>query len=59
MNDKKTASKGITFVELLQVAFIVLKLCGVISWSWFVVLIPMIISAFVFIVILITILIMS
>lgn len=25
---------GIGFVGLLQVAFIVLKLCGVISWSW-------------------------
>jgi hypothetical protein len=25
---------GITFVGALQVAFIVLKLCGVISWSW-------------------------
>lgn len=25
---------GITFVGAMQVAFIVLKLCGVISWSW-------------------------
>lgn len=28
------AGGGITFMGALQVAFIVLKLCGVISWSW-------------------------
>jgi hypothetical protein len=28
------------FVGLLQVAFIVLKLCGVIDWSWWWVLAP-------------------
>lgn len=25
---------GIGFVGLLQIAFIVLRLCGVIKWSW-------------------------
>ena len=33
---------GIT--ELLTIVFIVLKLCGVISWSWFFVLLPEIIA---------------
>ena len=26
--------KGISFLELLQIVFIVLKLLGVITWSW-------------------------
>ena len=31
---------GIGFTGLLQIAFIVLKLCGVIDWSWWLVLSP-------------------
>jgi len=34
------AKGGIGFVGLLQIAFIVLKLCGVIKWSWLWVLSP-------------------
>lgn len=30
------------FMATLQLAFIVLKICGVINWSWWVVLIPII-----------------
>lgn len=41
----KTVTKsGIGFSGLLTIAFIVLKLCGVINWSWFWVLSPVIIS---------------
>lgn len=39
-NDNKT-SKGISFLGLLAIAFIVLKLVGVISWSWLWVLSPL------------------
>ena len=39
-NDNKT-SKGIGFLGLLAIAFIVLKLVGVISWSWLWVLSPL------------------
>lgn len=28
------------FMAALQIAFIVLKICGVINWSWWVVLMP-------------------
>lgn len=35
---------GITFVGLLQIVFIVLKLCKVINWSWIWVLSPLWIS---------------
>lgn len=31
MND---SSKGIKFYQALAIAFIVLRLCGVIEWSW-------------------------
>ena len=35
-----SSSTGIGFLGLLTVAFIVLKLCNVISWSWWWVLAP-------------------
>lgn len=37
---KQNTSKGIGFVGALQIVFIVLKLCKVISWSWLWVLSP-------------------
>ena len=46
MNKKTTgAGVGVTFVMLLQLAFIVLKLCSVITWNWGFVLMPLIVSA--------------
>ena len=36
----KTAAGGTGFLTLLQIAFIVLKLCKVIDWSWWWVLAP-------------------
>ena len=39
------ATGGIGFFGLLQIAFIILKLCGVINWSWVAVFIPTFISA--------------
>jgi fatty acid desaturase len=38
--ENKSSPAGITFTGLLQVAFIVLKLCNVINWSWWWVLAP-------------------
>ena len=45
--NKKTigAGGGVTFVMLLQLAFIILKLCNVITWNWVLVLMPMLISS--------------
>lgn len=43
MNNKQT-SGGIGFTSLLTIVFIVLKLCGVITWSWWWVLSPLWIS---------------
>ena len=40
MNDTRTASKGIGFLGLLTIAFVVLRLCKVIAWSWWWVLCP-------------------
>ena len=46
MNKKTTgAGAGVTFVMLLQLAFIILKLCNVITWNWVLVLMPMLISS--------------
>lgn len=36
----KSNGTGVSFTGLLQIAFIVLKLCGVIDWSWLWVLCP-------------------
>ena len=37
---KETNNYGIGFVGLLQIAFVILKLCKVIKWSWLWVLSP-------------------
>lgn len=34
MKDKNKTSGSVGFCGLLQIAFIVLKLCKVIGWSW-------------------------
>jgi hypothetical protein len=39
-----TVHGGTGFIGMLQIVFIVLKLCGVIRWSWFLVLLPISIS---------------
>lgn len=45
MADKIIVEKqgGIGFMGILQIVFIVLKLLGVINWSWLLVLLPIII----------------
>ena len=43
-NEKKTTG-GVGFVGLLTIAFVVLKLCNVINWSWWWVLSPVWITA--------------
>ena len=52
-NNKTVVSGGIGFVGLLQIVFIVLKLCGVITWHWALVLLPLIIEAGLFVIVLI------
>ena len=37
----ETSRTGLTLLDVLLVVFIVLKLCGVIDWSWMVVLWPL------------------
>lgn len=49
--NQKSTSSGIGFAGLLTIAFIVLKLCNVISWSWWWVLSPLWISFVILIVI--------
>lgn len=34
MSDSKSSSGGVGFFGLLTIAFVVLKLCKVIDWSW-------------------------
>lgn len=59
-NEKTKVSKsGIGFSGLLTIAFIVLKLCHVIDWSWWWVLSPLWISVGLTIILLLIILIVS
>lgn len=51
-NNNKTGG-GIGFAGLLTIAFVVLKLCKVINWSWVWVLSPLWISASIVIIILV------
>ena len=55
MNDNNTKYKsgGIGFIGALTIAFIVLKLCGIIKWSWIWVLSPLWISWIIALVILV------
>ena len=39
-NNSKAGGAGLSFVDALQIVFIVLKLCKVIKWSWLWVLAP-------------------
>lgn len=48
--ENKTTNTGIGFTGALQIAFIVLKLLGVISWSWIWVLSPIWITGIVIII---------
>jgi hypothetical protein len=48
----KNASSGIGITGLLQVAFIVLKLCKVINWSWWLVFMPTFVDLGAFVIIL-------
>lgn len=42
--NERSGSNGVGFAGLLTIVFIVLKLCGVIDWSWVWVLAPIWIS---------------
>ena len=54
MEEKKTSRMGsVGFAGLLTIAFIVLKLCGVIAWSWWWVLSPVWITAAIVVVIMV------
>lgn len=55
MNNKQ-ASGGIGFAGLLTIVFIILKLCGIITWSWWWVLSPLWISAILWVILMIIVL---
>lgn len=52
-NSKTVVRGGISFIGLLQIVFIVLKLCNIITWHWALVLLPLIIEAGLFAIVLI------
>lgn len=43
-NYGRASAGGIGFFGLLQLIFIVLKLCNIIQWSWVIVLLPILIE---------------
>ena len=53
MTNNNIDNSGIGFVELLTIVFVVLKLCGIINWSWWWVISPIWISEIIFMVVLI------
>lgn len=57
--DNKSSSAGIGFTGLLTIVFIVLKLCGIITWSWLWVLSPIWISIIITILILVIVLLLA
>ena len=59
MKDKNNLNGGVSFIGLLQLAFIVLKLCGVIKWSWLWVLCPMWLGAVILLIVFVVLLIIA
>ena len=55
MNNKQ-ASGGIGFTGLLTIVFIILKLCNIITWSWWWVLSPLWISAILWVILVVIVL---
>ena len=53
MGNKKSMGCGTFFLNLLTIVFVILKLCGVIAWSWWLVLLPTIIWAVITIIVVI------
>ena len=53
-NNKNNTRGGIGFCGLLTIAFIILKLCNVITWSWVWVLSPLWISFILIVLIILT-----
>lgn len=53
MRTNNIDNSGIGFAGPLTIAFVVLKLCGIINWSWWWVISPIWISAIIFMVVLI------
>ena len=44
MENNNVSRNGLTFAGLLTIVFIVLKLIGVIDWSWWIVICPILIE---------------
>jgi hypothetical protein len=49
-NNSTTVNAGIGFFGLLTIVFIVLKLTGVIGWSWWLVILPFFVPLVIFLV---------
>ena len=41
MSKPESSTSGVGILDVVQIVFIILKLCGVINWSWWVVLLPL------------------
>lgn len=57
--ENNKAKGGLTFLEVLQLIFIVLKFCKVIKWSWLVVFLPSLIPLGIVIILLVVLFILS
>lgn len=55
----ESTSSGIGTLGVLQLIFLVLKLCNLIDWEWWVVLLPTIISVVLFAIVLIVLLVVE
>lgn len=41
MNNSKASNSGVSLLGVVQIVFIILKLAGLVSWSWWIVLVPL------------------
>jgi len=57
--EKAASNGGISFAGLLTIVFVVLKLCGVIAWSWWWVLAPVWITVAIYIITLVVVMVVA
>ena len=50
MSDNETRKSGVSFLGLLTILFIGLKLTGFVNWSWFWVLSPLVFQVVIFVI---------
>lgn len=59
MDDKKTVNKGLSFLNILTLVFVIAKLLGLVTFSWWLVFMPTLIQVAVVVIVLVVVMIVA